>query len=326
MVQKLSDLSRSPPRTAGGNGPAVRAPSSRSKGRGRALGGSASPYLRPEDRVPSQRPRSRRLRAGVPVPPQVAGSCRNGSNPPLAAPRLSGAAMPPRQPQCGTDGPSITWHAPLQPLQFSAASAPPVQQLPAGGWSPALVCTQAGLEQPPAGRRPKRGAASPAGAEPPKQAAKCAEAPPSPPGHGRGLSPGLVACRTSRSGLALRALPRLELPADCALHVAIASGKATVVLVKPGHPFATAEIGAHALLSGGRSEHRVVQLRFRCSYGGEQLVARAYADWGGRLAPATLLGTAREPVAASSAQALFDASPSFGTRRATALDRWWRSV
>ena len=253
------------------------------------------------------------------MPPQVAGSCRNGSNPPLAAPRLSGAAMPPRQPQCGTDGPSITWHAPLQPLQFSAASAPPVQQLPAGGWSPALVCTQAGLEQPPAGRRPKRGAASPAGAEPPKQAAKCAEAPPSPPGHGRGLSPGLVACRTSRSGLALRALPRLELPADCALHVAIASGKATVVLVKPGHPFATAEIGAHALLSGGRSEHRVVQLRFRCSYGGEQLVARAYADWGGRLAPATLLGTAREPVAASSVQALFDASASFGTRRATSL-------
>jgi len=101
--------------------------------------------------------------------------------------------------------------------------------------------------------------------------------------------------------------------------VAIASGKATVVLVKPGHPFATAEIGAHALLSGGRSEHRVVQLRFRCSYGGEQLVARAYADWGGRLAPATLLGTAREPVAASSVQALFDASASFGTRRATSL-------
>ena len=57
------------------------------------------------------------------MPPQVAGSCRNGSNPPLAAPRLSGAAVPPRQPQCGTDGPSITWHAPLQPLQFSAASA-----------------------------------------------------------------------------------------------------------------------------------------------------------------------------------------------------------
>ena len=114
------------------------------------------------------------------MPLQVAGSCRNGSNPPLAAPRLSGAAMPPRQPQCGTDGPSITWHAPLQPLQFSATGAPPVQQLPADGWSPALVCTQAGLEQPPAGRRPKRGAASPAGAEPPKQAAKCAEAPPSP--------------------------------------------------------------------------------------------------------------------------------------------------
>jgi hypothetical protein len=98
-VQKLSDLSRSPPRTAGGNGPAVRACSSRYKGRGRALGGSASPYLRPEDRVSSQRHQSRRLRAGVPVPPQVAGSCRNGSNPPLAAPRLSGAAMPPRQPQ-----------------------------------------------------------------------------------------------------------------------------------------------------------------------------------------------------------------------------------
>ena len=62
-----------------------------------------------------------------------------------------------------------------------------------------------------------------------------------------------------------------------------------------------------------------MQLRHRCSYVGEQLVARAYADWGDRLAPTTLLGAAREPVAASSVQALFDASPSFGTRRATAL-------
>ena len=130
----------------------------------------------------------------------------------------------------------------------------------------------------------------------------------------------MVPCRTSRSALPLHALPRLELPADCALHVAIASGKATVVLVKPGHPFAMAEIGSHALLSGGRSEHRVVQLRHRCSYEGDQPVARAYEDWGDRLAPPALLGAAREPVAASSVQALFDASASFGPRR------WWRSA
>ena len=53
--------------------------------------------------------------------------------------------MPPRQPQCGTDGPSITWHAPLQPLQFSAASAPPVQQLPAGEFCQQRFGLEAGL-------------------------------------------------------------------------------------------------------------------------------------------------------------------------------------
>ena len=122
-----------PPRTAGGNGPAVKACSSRYRSRGRALGGSASPYSRPKDRELSQRHRSLRLRAGEPVPQHDAVSRRTGSNPPSAAQGPSVAAMPPWQPQCGTDGPTITWHGPLQPLQFSAASAPPERQLPAEG-------------------------------------------------------------------------------------------------------------------------------------------------------------------------------------------------
>ena len=115
-------------------------------------------------------------------------------------------------------------------------------------------------------------------------------------------------CRKSRSALPLLSLPRLELHAGCALHAALASGEATVVLVPPSHPFATAEIGAHALLSAGRTEHSVLQLRHRCSYAGDQLVARAYADWGVRLAPARLIGATLGPVAASSVQAHFDAS------------------
>ena len=241
MVQERSDLSNSPPRSAGGNGPAVKACSSRYRSRGRALGGSASPYSRPKDRELSQRHRSLRPRAGEPVPQHDAVSRRTGSNPPSAARGPSVAAMPPWQPQCGTDGPTITWHGPLQPLQFSATSAPPERQLPAQGRTQPLVRPQAGREQLPAVQRPKRGATSPAGAGRPKQAAKFAEAPPSPPEHGR-LSPGLVPCRTSRNGLALHALPRLELLADCMLHAAIASGKATIVLVRLGHPFAWARL------------------------------------------------------------------------------------
>ena len=186
------------------------------------------------------------------MPPSDAGRCRTGSNPPPVAPHLHDARPPPLQPRCGADMPVVARHTPLQPLHSTAASEPSMQQLPADGWTHALVRPQAGLALPPANRRPKRGAAGPAEAEPPKQAAKCANTPPSSPARSQ-LSPGMVPCRTSRSALPLRALPRLELPADCALHVAIAGGKATVVLVKPGHPFATAEIGSHALLSGGET-------------------------------------------------------------------------
>ena len=95
------------------------------------------------------------------------------------------------QPRCGADMPVVARHSPLQPLHSTAASEPSMQQLPAGGWMGALIHPQAGLAQPPAARRTKRGAAGPAEAEPPKQAAKSAGRPPSPPAFDR-LSPGMV--------------------------------------------------------------------------------------------------------------------------------------
>ena len=378
MVQKLKALSRSP--SGAGTAATTKAAmgsSSRRCRSERGLGHAATPYARPEARRTGQQRRARPSRAEEPAPPPPV-SCRTSSNPPTAGPRLSGAAMPLRPRQRVPVVPAVpavpARRAPLQPLQFSDSNVPSEQQLPAGAWTNALVCSRAGQGQPPARHRSKRGAPSPAGAAPPRRAAKhteaeqwqaqsCSSTPaakgtrlqhqadspsagptdaagprsrcdeteatraapqpplpkPTPPPEPARLSPGLVPCRTSRSALPLHSLPRLELQVGCALHAALASGEATVVLVPPSHPFATAEIGDHALLSAGRAEHSVLQLRHRCSYAGDQLVARAYTDWGGRLAPARLLGATLGPVAASSVQALFDASASFGTRRATAL-------
>ena len=168
MGKKQSDPSRLPSRTADGNSHSVGTCSSRQSRRRRALGVAASPAPRLDNRVPSRRHRSGSSRAGVPVPPQDAVSCRTGSNPPPVAPRPPVATPPPLQPQCGADVPVVARHSPLQPLHSTAASEPPMQQLPAGGWMGALVHPQAGLAQTPATRRTKRGAAGPAEAEPPK--------------------------------------------------------------------------------------------------------------------------------------------------------------
>ena len=206
MGKKQADLSRLPSRPADGNSPSIGTCSSRQGRRRRAPGAAASPAPCLDNRVPSQRRRPGSWRAGVPVPPSVdAGRCRTGSNPPPVAPHLHDARPPPLQPRCGADMPVVARHTPLQPLHSTAASEPSMQQLPADGWTHALVRPQAGLALPPANRRPKRGAAGPAEAEPPKQAAKCANTPPSSPARSQ-LSPGMVPCRTSRSALPLRAL------------------------------------------------------------------------------------------------------------------------